>query len=343
MAEGSKLLTILCPVYEEEDTVPIFYERLLPVVRALPEGYDYNLVFLDNASEDATRERVRAIIEDNPRVFLISLSRNFGYQRSLECGLRTSDGDVFQIIDVDCEDPPEMILQFLEEHENGHDIVYGLRAQRDEAWLIHQLRKVFYRLTRAFADENFVLDMAEFSLFTREVRDAIIHENNSFPFLRSSIGRVGFSIKGIPYKRQRRVAGETAYNLMMLIRFAVAGLLSSSTILLRFPAFAFPFWLVALLGVAAAGATGEARWPLMLLLALGFGFCGLALTTISIYVARVYKNGLMRANAFINHRRSVLQPHRDGPRYEASHLEASDPQPAAVARVAPAARSLANR
>ena len=308
MSQPRQLLTILCPVYEEEETVAGFYREITPVLAELPEAYDYNLVFVDNGSQDKTRECIRKLIEQNPKVFLIALSKNYGYQRSLECGLRSTHGDLFQIIDVDCEDPPAMILQFLEEHEKGHDIVYGLRADREEAWHIIQIRKVFYRLTRLLADENFVLDMAEFSLFTEEIRDAILNENNSFPFLRASIGRAGFSIKGIPYKRHRRIAGTTAYNFWGMTTFAVGGMLSSSTLLLRMPAYVFPFWALILVVLGVLAMTVNESWPLISLLTLGFVYCGMTLTTMAIYMARIYKNGLMRPNALINRRKSVLQP-----------------------------------
>ena len=307
MSQQRKLLAVICPVYGEEETVPKFYERFRAVFSQLPQHYDYNLIFVDNGSTDGTRQRVKEIIGGNARVFLIALSKNFGYQRSVECGLRTARGDLYQIIDVDCEDPPEMILQFLEEHANGYDIVYGLRAHRDEPWLIRQFRKLFYRLTRFVADENFVLDMAEFSLITREVRDAILQENNSFPFIRASIGRIGFAIKGIPYRREQRIAGETHYNLGGMLVFAVAGILSSTTLFLRIPVYALPVWVLAMAAVGVAGVYAPGAWSLPTLLALGFIFCGLTLTTISIYVARIYKNSLMRPNYVINRRESVLQ------------------------------------
>ncbi len=118
------------------------------------------------------------------------------------------------MIDVDCEDPPELIPRFVAEHEQGYDIVYGERVDRPEPTYLKWLRKSYYRLVRAVADDNFVLNMAEFSLITAEVRNAVIDEINSFPFIRASIGRIGFRRKNVPYTRERRSAGETHYNLI---------------------------------------------------------------------------------------------------------------------------------
>ena len=186
------LITILCPVHNEDSVVPLFFERIQPVMVKLSEHYEVHLVFLNNASGDHTSGTDPENQEVWPSTYLITMSRNVGYHASLECGLRSAAGDLFVFIDVDCEDPPEMILEFVEKYEQGFDIVYGERVDREESRPIKSARKFFYRLLHAVADDEIILDMAEFSLFTREVRDAILDENTSFPFLRASIARVGF-------------------------------------------------------------------------------------------------------------------------------------------------------
>src|SRR6266853_2550018 len=210
----SPLLTILCPVYDEDRVIPLFFQRIHPVLEKLSEHYAVNLLFLNNASSDRTSQQIERIREVWPATYFITMSRNVGYHASLECGLRNAVGDLFVFIDADCEDPPEIILEFVEKHEQGYDIVYGERVDRDESKLMKRARKFFYRLLRAVADEEIILDMAEFSLFTREVRNAIVNENTSFPFLRASIGRVGFKRAAIPFKRDKRIAGDSHYNLV---------------------------------------------------------------------------------------------------------------------------------
>lgn len=150
--------------------------------------------------------------------------------------------------------------------------------------------------------------MAEFCLITAEVRDAIMTDNNSFPFIRASIGRIGFNVKNIPYKRQKRIAGTTHYNFTRMGIFAIAGVLTSSTLVLRIPAYVFPFWFIGMAALCATGAFFDFRWPLPAALVLGFGFCGYTLTSISIYLARAYKNGLNRPNFVINKKKSQFQP-----------------------------------
>src|SRR4051812_17073013 len=223
-------MTIVCPVYNEEQVVPLFFERIRPVIAQLSARYRVELLFLNNASRDGTYAEINKLRAQYPFVYVITLSANVGYQRSLECGLRNAQGDIITFIDVDCEDPPEMLIDFVNHYEKGFDIVYGARVDREEARPVKMMRKWFYHIVRLLADEDIILYMAEFSLFTAEVRDAIVNDANSFPFIRASISRLGFNRIGLPYKRQRRIAGKTNYNLLGITIFANAGLLSSTTL-----------------------------------------------------------------------------------------------------------------
>lgn len=300
------VLVILCPLFNEEAVVPLFIARCRPVLDALADRYCVRLTFLNNASTDRTIEQVLEVRAQWPETYLITMSRNVGYQASLQCGLLNSDADLFVIIDVDCEDPPEMISAFIAKHEEGFDIVYGERIDRPEPPAIKAARKLFYRILQRIADDEIILDMAEFSLFTREVRDAIMHENTSFPFLRASIGRVGFRRAAIPFTRQTRIAGTSHYNLWGMSIFAIAGLLSASTLLLRLPIFIFPLWILALAILGSLYVTTQSPWfALSAFLVLAF-YLGASQAFTALYVARAYKNGLQRPNAFIDRKNSIL-------------------------------------
>jgi dolichol-phosphate mannosyltransferase len=305
-------LTILCPVHNEERVISLFFGRIRPVMEKLSERFTVHLLFLDNASGDHTGQEIEKVRESWQATYLITMSRNVGYHASLQCGLRNASGDLFVIIDADCEDPPEMILDFTDRHEQGFDIVYGERIDRHESKAMKGARKFFYRLLQAVADEEIVLDMAEFSLFTKEVRDAIIEENTSFPFLRASIGRVGFRRAGIPFKRQKRIAGSTHYNLFAMSIIAIGGILSASTLFLRLPIFILPFWLLSLLGLGIGYVSTASPWFALAAFVLSAAYLGGTVAFTALYVARTYKNGLHRPNAFIDHGRSILQPEFSG-------------------------------
>lgn len=305
-ADPKPRLSILCPVYNEEQVVALFWGRMSPVIANLSDQFHVNLVFLDNASTDGTYDEILRLREVNPDIYVIRMSSNVGYQKSLQSGLIHVESDVYAFIDVDCEDPPEMIEDFLREYDAGYDIVYGIRKGRPESEMIKFFRRMFYRIVKTLADEDSILLMAEFSLFDREVRDAIIAEANSFPFIRSNIARVGFRRKGIEYTRHRRIAGQTRYNFLGMVIFAVAGILSTTTLPLRMPIYLFPFWLLLLSALGAAGIMTENPWWFLWAFIVFSAYVGLTLTFIALYLARSYKNTLGRPNATIMRKLSFL-------------------------------------
>ncbi len=300
-------LTVICPVRNEEKVIPLFFERFLPVREKLQSKFDIELLFTNNASTDGTLAILQDLRAKHPFVYFITVSRDVGYQASLECGLRSARGDLFVFIDVDCEDPPEMIEEFVHWYEQGYDIVYGERVDRDEPKPVMLGRKLFYRILKAVADDDVILDMAEFSLMTREVRDSISADKTSFPFIRASIGRVGFKRKGIPYKRHKRVAGQTHFRFLGMVYFAIAGILASSTLFLRLPIFLLPFWVVAVAFLCVYRVLHPNIWVDSLLIGVVCLYFGVCLSFMSVYVGRTYKNSLGRPNFLISQKDSVLQ------------------------------------
>ena len=308
---GRPLVSIVCPVFNEEATVPIFYERLQKVLIGLRARYDFELIFTNNRSTDRTLDLIRALRERDAEVQVLTFSRNFGYQASILAGLQHASGDAMTIIDADGEDPPEMLSVFIAEWEKGHDVVYGIRAKRNEPGWLQATRKLFYRVNRLVADSDVILDMAEFFLITRAVRDAITANASTFPFLRTEVAFVGFEMKGIPYERQKRAAGRTHYNLVGLWVFAVAGIMASTTLPLRLAAYLFPPLVLvdaALFAVSAAtGSTATFR----ALVTVSLLYLAFFATALCIYQARIYKNVVKRPLYIVDWRKSHLD-RRDG-------------------------------
>ena len=302
------LITIIVPVYNESETILLFFDSLKQVISKIdPYKYEVNVLFLNNASTDNSFEIIANLHSKYDYVYLISMSSNVGYQKSIECGLKNAKGDLFVVIDVDCEDPPEMILQFLTQFEQGFDLVYGIRSDRHEIWLIKKFRKFFYHVVRRVGDDEAILYMAEFALLTAEVRDATVNSLDSFPFLRSSMARVGFKRVGIPYKRQKRIAGKTNYNFYGMVVFAIASILSSTTLPLRLPTYYLPLWTVSTLGFLWAYFSTDNTFYILLLTASTCLYVGGTISAIALYLARTYKNTLRRPNYFIHRRYSILQ------------------------------------
>ncbi len=291
------LISIICPVHNEEASIPLFYDRLQAVCRQLAGQYDFEVLFTNNASTDQTLDRIRELRRRDPSVHVLTLSRNFGYECSVATGLRHARGEAIIVIDVDCEDPPEMIPQFLAAWSDGYDVVYGQRDRRSEFIGMHWARKAFYRLNRSIADSDIVLDMAEFFLISAPVRDAILANRSTKPFLRSEVAYVGFRRHGIPYKRQPRIAGRTHYNLLKAVEFGIAGILSSSTFPLRLSVYLFPILVVANLLLLLRD---RFQWLVM----LDFLYVAFFLAVLSIYLARTYKDVVQRPLTVVNWRLS---------------------------------------
>lgn len=293
-----KLVSIVVPAYDEAATLPLFYEQLAAALAELEGKASFELVFVNNGSTDETLPLLRTLRERDPRVRIVTLSRNFGYQGAITAGLTFSKGDAVACIDADGEDPPALLVRFVEHWLRGDaDVVYGIRGRRPESTLMQLARKAFYRVTRALGDHEIVLDMAEFALMDRRVRDAVLRTRSTFPFVRGQVGYVGFRRLGIPYDRLPRLSGQSHYNLVRAFQFGLGGILSSSTFPLRL--LAYGAVLLVPLGIAGLALLHRALppsllgWPLLLASSIALlllVWLAFAVGVLGIYLARVYKD-----------------------------------------------------
>ncbi len=295
-----QLISLICPVYNEEAAIPIFLKRLRESIEPLRDRYDFELIFTNDGSTDRTIELIKAECTRDKMVQLVTFSRNFGYQSSVLAGLQHAAGAALIVIAVDCEDPPELIPRFVEGWEQGNDIIYGRRGPRPEPWLIQLGRKAFYRLIHRIADSDFVPYMGEFSLFTRRVSDVILSNRSTFMLIRSEIAFAGFSRLAVSYEPQLRAGGKSHYNIWGMFKFAIGNILTSSTFPLRLAAYiGVPLfllnWLVLIVGVVA----GEPPLPVWLI-ALDLNFLVLVAVFVAVYVARIYKDGMNKPKFIID-------------------------------------------
>ena len=181
-------LSIIVPAHNEEANVRLFYERSLPVLEGLVGLTSWEIVYVNNGSRDRTSEEVLRLRSSDPRVKIVTLSRDFGYHGALVAGLSSRDSHLYAMVDVDCEDPPELLGKFYESIQAGAQLAYGIRSNRDESRFITLGRKLFYSLNRGIADSEIVMWMGEFSMMTRQVRDAILLPRTTSPFLRAEMG-----------------------------------------------------------------------------------------------------------------------------------------------------------
>ncbi len=288
------LISIICPVHNEQESIPVFYSRLQNAVAPLRKEYDFDLMFINDRSTDKTLDVIHKIREKDSSIQVLTLSRNFGYQAAVLAGMKFAHGKGIFTIDVDCEDPPELIPQFVAKWKEGYDVVYGLREGRPESRILIELRKLFYRSLKIMADSDIVLDMAEFALISSHVRDIIVDNQNTFPFLRAEIGYVGFSRIGIKYDRQSRVRGKSHYNIWRMSVFAGGGILTSSTFPMRFAFYLMPLFVVLNIFLLALDLILHTASLFKVLVVFDLVYGISLLTVYGLYIARIYKNSISR-------------------------------------------------
>lgn len=225
-----KKISLVIPMYYEEDVAYKCYERVSNVLKNINYKYDYEIIFINDGSKDKTLEILEKIAEEDKKVKIISFSRNFGHQAAVTAGLKEVNGDAIIIIDADLQDPPELIPEMMELWEQGNEVIYGKRKKRKGESTFKLLSaKMFYQTLNALSDVEIPKDTGDFRLVDRKVVDVI----NSLPehnkFLRGLFSWVGFKQKAYEYERQERVAGKTKYPLKKMLKLASDGIISFST------------------------------------------------------------------------------------------------------------------
>lgn len=303
---GRRRVSIVTPVFNEAATVDRFHEQMTAALAPLEDRYTFELIYSDNASTDDTRERIAALRARDPRVQLLALSRNYGYQASMVAGMKQASGDAIVFVDGDGEDPPTLIARFLQHWEEGHDVVYGIRERRHEPAHISLARKLFYRVNKMIADSDILVDVAEFGLITAEVRDAVVVGLSTFPFIRAEVAHYGFRRIGIRYDRNPRLGGASHFNAYGMARFAVAGILTSTTVPLRLALYGLPTLILANAGLLWLEATGRWGMAFETLVAGDLLYIATALAFVALYTGRNYRNVVGRPVAVVDFRRSLL-------------------------------------
>ena len=225
-----KKISLVIPMYYEEEVANECYNKVSNVLKGLEEKYDYEIIFVNDGSKDKTLEILEKIAKEDEKAKIISFSRNFGHQAAVTAGLKEVTGDAIVIIDADLQDPPVLIPEMLELWEKGNEVIYGKRKTRKGESAFKLLTaKMFYKTLNALSDVEIPKDTGDFRLVDRKVVDVI----NSLPehnkFLRGLFSWVGFKQKAYEYERQERFAGKTKYPLKKMLKLASDGIISFSS------------------------------------------------------------------------------------------------------------------
>jgi polyisoprenyl-phosphate glycosyltransferase len=230
MKQSNFLLSIVVPVFNEEDNIQPLLDRLVPIV----EKYDYELIFVDDGSRDSTSDKIKEKAEGNNHIKLLSFSRNFSHQAALSCGYQFTKGDCVISLDADCQDPPEIIPEMIEKWQNGADIVYAKREKRDVDGPFKRLTaKWFYAFINFMSDVPIPGEVGDFRLLDRTVVEFLNNLPEHSKFLRGLVAWSGYKTDYVYFKREKRHAGNTHYTFSKMLNFALDGITSFSTKPLR--------------------------------------------------------------------------------------------------------------
>jgi len=286
-------ISVVVPVYNEEENLPELQRRLACTLAP----YEYDVLFIDDGSRDASLALLLAFHKENPRMKALSFSRNFGHQVAISAGIDHAGGDAVILMDGDLQDPPEVLPQFIEKWKEGFEVVYAVRRRRKENLLKRLAYAAFYRILRKVSYLSIPLDSGDFCLMDRKVADVVRGLPERTRFVRGLRTWAGYRQTGLEYERDKRYAGKPKYTFGKLLKLAYDGIVAFSDIPLRLAIYLG-------LGSAAAAFLGGllvvyekvtnnvpvVGWTSTIVTLLFLG--GMILTTLGIigeYISRIYE------------------------------------------------------
>ncbi len=308
---GARLLSVIVPVYGSESILPETHRRLSEMLTSLGPELEHEIIFVNDGSPDGAMDALRVISASDPRVLVISFSRNFGHQVAITAGLDAARGDAAVIIDDDLQDPPEAVVAMVEKWREGFQVVHGVRSERNgETWFKRASASIFYRVMQSLSDTPLPLDSGDFRLIDRIVIDALAGMREESRYVRGMVAWTGFRQCQVTYVREARFAGTGSYTMRRMLKLAIDGALSFSVrplqvmshigLLVTGGATLWGLWLIAerLLGVATVPG-----WTSTVVAVLFMG--GLQLVSLGVlgaYLGRIFYETKRRPLYFVAER-----------------------------------------
>ncbi len=315
---GVDLVTVVTPAYNEADGIQEFHRRLVNAAAEIPNA-SWEFIYVEDGSTDATFARLSDIAERDDRVRVLRLSRNFGHQLAITCGLDHATGSAVIVIDADLQDPPEVIAQMVSEWRNGADVVYGQRRDRaGETWFKKATAAAYYRLLSRITDVQIPEQVGDFRLMDRAVVDGLKSMREENRYIRGMISWIGFDQRAVLYNRDPRHMGNSHYPLFKMINLAVNGITSFTEKPLRVASFigaaifaiTVVFAAYTLIGKILNPAGSDPGFATIILLIMFFG--GVQLLSIGLlgeYVGRIYRESKERPLYLVRAEVSKEQTH----------------------------------
>jgi len=230
-----KLITIIIPSYNEEEVLPHFMGRLTEVINSI-KNYEFEFLFINDGSKDGTLNLIKKYRSQDSRIRYIDLSRNFGKEIGMLAGMDYARGDAVIIIDADLQHPPEKIKEMIKWWEKGYDDVYTVRLNREESFFKKITSKLYYTVLQKMTEEHVYPNSGDFRLLDRKCINALTSMRETERYTKGMYGWIGFNKKELTYIEEGRVAGETKWQFNQLLKLAIDGITSYSTVPLRISA-----------------------------------------------------------------------------------------------------------
>lgn len=296
MNHSNWCLSIVVPVLNEEESLTAFMDAITPHLEV--NAPQHEVIFIDDGSTDNTLARLKALNASDPRIRYVSFSRNFGKEAALTAGLAHARGDAVVPMDVDLQDPPELLADFVRLwKDEGYDMVYGIRVSRDEDTRLKKLTaRLFYRLFNSMTHAPIPGNAGDYRLLSRRIVDVLLRLPERSRFMKGLYAWVGFRATGVSYSRPARHRGTTKFNFWKLWNFALDGLVSFSTVPLRVWSYigavtallAFVYIMVIVAGVLFTGRDVPGYASLMSVVLFFGGMQLLSIGILGEYIGRLF-------------------------------------------------------
>lgn len=228
-----KTISIVIPTYNEESNVIPLSEKLVSIFNEKLSNYNYEIIFIDNYSKDSTRNKLLELCSNNKNIKAIFNAKNFGQLNSPFYGLLQSSGDCTILLCADFQDPPDLIVDFVNEWENGYKIVIGRKNKSKENPIMYLIRTIYYSLIKKISSTEHIDHFTGFGLYDKDFINVLRNLGDSEPYLRGIVAELGYTRKEIFYEQQKRKAGKTKNNFYSLYDVAMLGITSYSKVVLR--------------------------------------------------------------------------------------------------------------
>lgn len=326
-----KAISLVVPVYNEQDNIMHFYTSVQQVMETLAGRYTWELIFVDDGSSDASRALLQTLADRDRHVQPVLLARNYGHQLALTCGLDRAFGDVVITLDGDMQHPPTMIPELLSYYEQGYDVVQTIRETTQGVSLVKKVTSAFYyRALNAISDVEVRPGGSDFRLLSRPAADALRRFREHDRFIRGMVTQLGFRQVTVPFVAPARYAGRSKFSPRKMLRLALAGVFSCSTVPLRIGlylgficAFISLFIFADVLYAKYFTQDAAPGWATSVSIMLFFGGMQLiVLGFIGEYIARIYQEVKGRPLYLVAEDMPRLRHHEAGSRVTASATEA---------------------